>query len=64
MSVTWTKESLASLKGRIEELKDEEPIGPFKEYILRVIDHAISRENDLERIGRAIDEIQPNRLVE
>jgi len=62
MSVTWTKESLASFKGRIEELKDEEPIGPFKEYMLGVISHAISRELFLEEADRAIDEIQPVRI--
>jgi len=56
MSVTWTKGSLASLKGRIEELKDDEPIGPFKEYILGVIDHAISRELLLEESIRVLDE--------
>jgi len=62
MSVTWTKESLASFKGRIEELKDEEPIGPHKGYILALIDHAISRELFLDEADRVINEIQPVRV--
>jgi len=63
MSVTWTKESLASFKASIEGLNEDYLLILVKEEIIGIIDHAISRENDLERIGRAIDEIQPNRLV-
>jgi len=43
---------------------DEEPIGLFKEYILGVIDHTISRELFLEESTRVLDDPSINDPVE